>query len=247
MARITVRDLYLTYPVISKKGSLRNAAVDSVIGGFIHQKDAKSDIHYIDALKGICLDAEDGDRIGLVGHNGAGKSSLLKVISGIFQPSRGNVDVDGDVESLIDIGFGIDPEETGLENILFVFEMLNVPDEEIKARAKSIVDFTELGDFINMPVRTYSSGMATRLSFALATSIQPEILLMDEVIGAGDAQFYEKSYARLQELTRNTKIIFLASHSNALLEKWCNKAIWLDKGEIREAGFISDVLSSYAK
>ena len=196
-------------------------------------------------LGGISFEARDGDRIGLIGHNGAGKTTLLKVLSKIYSPTNGSVYVDGKLESLIDVGFGLEPEETGRENIKFILKLLGTSKNELPERIEEIIVFTDLGEFIDLPVRTYSAGMSTRLSFAISTSIKPEILLMDEVIGAGDLSFKEKASRRIEQIAENTKILFLASHVDTWIKEWCNHVLWLEKGQIVDAGPPEDIWPRY--
>ena len=246
MASVLLSDVYLSYPINTGARSLRQAAVDSVIGGLVRRSSERSNLIYVEALKQINLTANDGDRIGLIGHNGAGKTTLLKVLAGIYGVSHGYVGIKGRVENLISTGFGIDPEETGRENIEFVLKMAIRDRKEREQKLNEIITFTELEDFVDLPVRTYSAGMQTRLSFSIATAIQPDILLMDEVIGGGDAGFFAKAERRLEELASITKIIFLASHSDALIRQWCNRVIWLDKGKICFDGAVDEGLNAYA-
>ncbi len=244
MTHVQVRDIHLSYPLMRNPGSLRKSVVRLASFGRL-QNDAGADYVSIHALKGISFSFKDGDRVGLIRPNGAGKSTLLKVLAGIYKPNSGSLDIDGSIETLLDLGFGIDLEETAIENIHFVLRILGTPKREIAAIEQEITDFTELGEFMDLPVRTYSKGMLTRLSFALATTSKPDILLMDEVVGAGDAKFYQKAKRRLQSLAEQTKILFLASHSNELIQEWCNKAIWIEDGIAKKQGSMQEVLDAY--
>ena len=222
MTHLKIEDIWLSYPVILQSGSVRKAIMNTLLGGFARPNGNQNDVIMVDAIRGVNLDLTEGDKLGIIGHNGAGKTSLLKVLASIYPPTRGTVNIDGNVESLIDAGFGLEMEETGRENIEFVLSFLGRPHESIKYEIDEIAGFTELGEFLDLPVRTYSQGMKTRLSFALATNIKPEILLMDEVIGAGDYRFKQKAQMRIKELAKNTKIIVLATHSESYIKEWCN-------------------------
>lgn len=200
----------------------------------------------VEAIRDITLTIESGDRVGLIGPNGAGKSTLLRVLAGIYKPSRGSISIKGSIGSLLDIGFGIDPEETGWQNLMFVFKMLSRNAEHRASLIEDVADFTELGDFLHMPVRTYSTGMQMRLSFGIATAMSPHILLMDEMISAGDASFYAKAQRRMRQMTDSADILILASHSPDLITSWCNKAVWLDKGEVRAFDAVEIVMDEYS-
>ncbi len=246
MAYVKVTDLHLSYPVNLESASIRRVAMDTLTGGFLRRGDTAT-MMMVDAIRGISFEARDGDRIGLIGHNGAGKTTLLKVLSNIYSPTSGSVVVDGKLESLIDVGFGLEPEETGRENIRFILKLLGTPKHNLDEQIEEIADFTELGEFIDLPVRTYSAGMSTRLSFAISTSIEPEILLMDEVIGAGDIAFKDKASKRIEEIAENTKILFLASHVDTWIREWCNHVIWLEKGQIMGTGTPDEIWPQYEK
>jgi ABC-type polysaccharide/polyol phosphate transport system ATPase subunit len=187
----------------------------------------------VSSLNDVSLTAEHGERVGLIGHNGAGKSTMLRAVSGVYEPVRGSIAVCGRVASLIDLTLGMDMEASGYENIRIRCMLLGLSTEAINVHMDEIAEVTELGDFLAMPVRTYSSGMVLRLAFAISTSITPDILLMDEWIGAGDASFMNKAQARLQSLLGRTGILFIASHAEDIIKNNCTRAIWLEKGAIR--------------
>ena len=168
-----------------------------------------------------------------MGHNGAGKSTLLRVLGKVYQPSSGYAEIIGDVGSLIDISLGIDPEATGIENIYLRAALLRIPKIEVDKSLSELIEFTQLGSFIEMPVRTYSTGMHMRLAFAVSTMISPDILLMDEWLSVGDLAFQKKAEERLNKLIDRSNVLVIASHSRQLIEKCCTRAIWLEHGKIR--------------
>lgn len=200
----------------------------------------------VSALSNISLRVEHGERVGLVGHNGAGKSTMLRAVSGVYEPVAGTISICGRVSSLIDLTLGMDMEATGYENIRIRGLLLGLSPADITRQSEEIADATELGEFLSMPVRTYSSGMLLRLAFAISTSIVPDILIMDEWIGAGDASFMKKAKSRLDRLVGRTGILFLASHSEAIIRDNCTRAIWLEKGRVKADGMPVDVLREYA-
>jgi homopolymeric O-antigen transport system ATP-binding protein len=197
------------------------------------------------ALDDVSLTIEHGDRIGLVGHNGAGKTTLLRVLAGVYEPTAGRIAISGEVRALLDVNLGLDPDATGYENIFLRGLYLGLHPSEIRRLAPAIAEFTELGDFLHMLVRTYSSGMTLRLAFAVATATQPEILLMDEWLLAGDAQFLAKARERIDHFVRQSQILVLASHSLDVIREWCNKAAWLDSGRVVMVGDPETVIARY--
>jgi len=199
----------------------------------------------VKALNDISFHIEHGERIGLIGTNGAGKSTLLRVLAGIYEPTSGDVIIDGRVNALLNIGIGSDLDATGYENILLRGLYMGLHPAEIKKLAPSIAEFTELGDFLHVPVRTYSAGMAMRLSFAIATATHPDILLMDEWIMAGDRYFLEKARERIDSFVSRSQILVLASHSPQILAQWCTRLIWLENGTIIMQGETDAVLKQY--
>lgn len=190
----------------------------------------------VEALRGVSFALEAGDRLGLVGSNGAGKTTLLKVLYGIYEPTAGSVTTRGRVDALFNIRLGFRPEATGRRNIELRGLINGWGADVIAQRMDDIIAFSELDDFIDMPFKAYSQGMAARLAFAIATSLEPEILLMDEWIGAGDPQFQEKARARMEEIAARAGIIVLASHNHALLQRICNKVLHLEKGGVKSFG-----------
>ncbi|BBP97100.1 MULTISPECIES: ABC transporter ATP-binding protein [unclassified Caballeronia] len=197
------------------------------------------------ALDNIDLRLESGDRIGLIGHNGAGKSTLLRIMAGIYAPTSGTMSCEGKIVPLLDISLGMDDNSTGLQNIRLRGLLLGMSDSEIQAKQQEIADFCELGDYLDLPLRTYSSGMRVRLAFAVSTAVDADILLLDEVMGVGDASFMNKAKARLQDLHHRSEIVVLAMHANAEIRRMCNKVLWMDHGRVRAFGPTEEVVSAY--
>lgn len=226
---IELNSVSLAYPIYSIRAqSLRNTIADFAVGGKL-LRDGKDVIH-VGALNNISFTLHDGDRLGIVGHNGAGKTTLLKVLAGVYEPDKGRVDVNGRVSSMIDIGLGVDPTLTGRENVINMGRIRGYTTKQILAKMGDIVTFTDLGQFIDLPMKTYSAGMMTRLIFGVATSMDPEVLLMDEWIGAGDKSFIDKATARLNDVLTRARVIVLASHSWSLIHEMCNKLLVMDGG-----------------
>jgi len=196
-------------------------------------------------LDAISLELRRHDRVGLVGHNGSGKTTLLRVLTGVYVPTSGRIDIQGKCTSLINISLGIDPEATGRQNIFLRGALLGFRKEEMKMKLREIEEFSELGGFLEMPVRTYSTGMHLRLAFSISTILQPEILIMDEWLATGDEGFKAKANQRLNELVEKTHILVIASHAKELLAKNCNRVIWLEHGSIRMDGEPTEVLAAY--
>ncbi|RPE79600.1 ABC transporter ATP-binding protein [Vulcaniibacterium tengchongense] len=199
------------------------------------------------ALNDISVRLESGDRIGLIGHNGAGKSTLLRTMAGIYSPTHGVIHREGKVVPLLDISLGMDDNSTGLQNIKLRGLLLGMSEAEIREKQQQIADFCELGDYLDLPIRTYSSGMRVRLAFAISTAVDAEILLLDEVMGVGDASFMHKAERRLADLHERSEIVVLAMHSNHEIRKVCNKVIWMDNGSIRMFGPTEEVVSAYER
>jgi ABC-type polysaccharide/polyol phosphate transport system ATPase subunit len=239
MSVIQLTSVELSYPIYSMKAkSLRNAIVNLAVGGKL-LKDGHDVIH-VRALNGINFSLNDGDRLGIIGHNGAGKSTLLKVLSGVYEPDKGSVSVSGRVSSMIDINLGLDTDLTGIENIINMGRMRGYTLKQIQKKIPEIVAFSDLGQFVELPIKTYSAGMTTRLVFSVATSLEPDILLMDEWIGAGDAAFFAKAVERMNEIVKQSRVIVLASHNFSLIQNVCNKIIVLDGGKQVFFGDIKD-------
>ncbi|MGF6530558.1 ABC-type polysaccharide/polyol phosphate transport system ATPase subunit [Paraburkholderia sp. GAS206C] len=197
------------------------------------------------AVNNVDLRLEKGDRIGLIGRNGAGKSTLLRMMAGIYSPTHGSVVSSGKVVPLLDISLGMDENSTGMQNIRLRGLLLGMSDAEIRAKQQSIAEFSDLGDYLDLPLRTYSSGMRVRLAFAVSTAVDAEILLLDEVMGVGDASFMHKAQDRLADLHSRAEIVVLAMHANKEIRKVCNKALWMERGHVRAFGPVEEVVSQY--
>ncbi len=244
MASITLTDVSVEFPVFNAASrSLKNRVFSVATGGAI---DRRADGHVVvRGLEDVSFSLKEGDRIGLVGHNGAGKTTLLRVLSGIYQPTRGSAVICGECVCLINIGLGIDPEATGRENIRLRAAMMGMRPVELRERYDEIAEFTGLGGFLDMPFRTYSSGMQLRLAFSTSTAIRPEILVMDEWLSAGDEDFKHKADKRMRDMVDKTKILILASHSRELLQHNCNRILWMEHGRVRMDGPTTEVLQAY--
>jgi ABC-type polysaccharide/polyol phosphate transport system ATPase subunit len=204
-----------------------------------------SDRVVVEALRDVTMQFAVGDRVALIGANGAGKTTLLRVMAGIYEPTSGVVQSVGRISPMFDIGLGIDMELSGFDNIKLRALLLGLTVAEIEERTAEIAEFTELKEYLELPVRTYSSGMITRLTFAVATCFFPEILLMDEWILAGDASFMTKAESRVSSFVENASTLVLASHSPEICKRWCNKAVWLEAGQVKSIGEVNDILSAY--
>ncbi|NMM46729.1 ABC transporter ATP-binding protein [Rhodospirillaceae bacterium KN72] len=242
---ITLNDVTIEFPVYDADRNFRKYLLKPNIGGIMQAKSKKAKHTAVTALRSLSCHFETGDRIGLIGLNGAGKSTLLHTLAGIYEPIGGELIVNGRVSTLFNTNIGIDPDDTGYRNILTCGLILGMTLPEIRRKLDEIIEFTELQEYIYLPVRTYSSGMLTRLAFAVATSIEPDILLMDENIGAGDASFQAKAAARIRNITSKAQILVLASHSESVLREFCNKAMFLHKGELIAQGDLETVLAEY--
>jgi lipopolysaccharide transport system ATP-binding protein len=197
------------------------------------------------ALRDVSVTIEEGQRVGIIGPNGAGKSTLLKLLAGVYPPMRGRRLVDGRISSLFDISLGFEQDATGWENIFYRGYLQGETPRSVRAKIQPIAEFSELGDFLNMPVRYYSAGMMVRLAFSIATAVEPEILLVDEVLSVGDMAFQDKARRRMQEMMGRARLIVMVSHDLDSLAKLCERGVWLDQGRVRMIGPIRHVVTAY--
>ena len=231
---VTVKDLHVTYRGL-KKTSIRAS-----------WKNFGGKIELFHALKGVSFEIEEGKILGIIGKNGAGKSTMLRAIAGIFSPDKGKIDLHGRSISLLSIGVGFNKKLTGRENIYLSGMLLGFSEEEIAAKEKEIIEFADIGDFIRKPVKTYSSGMYSKLAFAITAILETDIMLIDEVLSVGDAKFKEKSYNKMKELiSDDTRTVIIVSHSLGTIKELCDEVLWLNDGEVMMKGDASEVIPKY--
>jgi lipopolysaccharide transport system ATP-binding protein len=229
-AIVAVRAVELNYPVYSVRArSLRSAAA-LAIGGTLMRSRSHSEL-FVRALHGVSFDLHSGDRLALMGANGSGKSTLLRVLAGIYEPTRGEVSVSGKITSLLEIGAGLDPEATGARNVRLLASLRGYSPWRMNAKVEEIVEFSGLGHFASMPVKFYSSGMLARLLFAVATSFEHDVLLLEEWLSAGDQNFVQQATERMLSVAEESRVIVTATHSMQLAERLCNKVLYLDHGQ----------------
>jgi ABC-type polysaccharide/polyol phosphate transport system ATPase subunit len=240
MARIDLEKVSLTFRV-RKQGriTLKEFLVRQMFRRSINP------IIEVRALQEISLNIHEGERVGVIGHNGAGKSTLLKLLAGIYPPTKGKRQVEGRISSLFDIALGFETDASGWENIYFRGYLQGETPKSVRDKMQPIADFSELGDFLNMPVRYYSAGMLVRLAFSIATAIEPEILLVDEVLSVGDMAFQAKARQRMLEMLNKAQLIVMVSHDLESVAKLCERGVWLDHGQIRQVGPINEVIAAY--
>ncbi|GAA3887158.1 ABC transporter ATP-binding protein [Saccharothrix violaceirubra] len=242
MASIEVQGAYVDFPIFDAKSRSLKKQVLGKVGGKIGT-DARVPI--VEALRDITLSLKEGDRVALVGHNGAGKSTLLRLLSGIYEPTRGSARIVGRVSPVFDLGIGLDPEVSGYENVMIRGLFLGMSRRQMRQRIDDIAEFTELGDYLELPLRTYSAGMRVRLAIGVVTTIDPEILILDEGLGAVDASFIAKARRRLVDLARRSGLLVFASHVDDLLRELCTTGIWMDEGRMIMHGALDEVLAAY--
>ena len=246
MTYLRAHDLIVEFPIYGAQSrSVKNTLMRAAAGGAFARD--PGDRVVVRALDHVSFELHEGDRVALVGHNGSGKSTLLRVLAGTYEPVGGRLEVRGRVASMLSITLGIDLESTGYENIRLQGLLFGMSKSAIERKLDEIAEFTELGDYLAMPLRTYSSGMQMRLAFAVATSIDPEIILMDEWIGVGDAHFMEKADQRLSEFVQRAGLLVLASHSPDLIRKTCNRGLMLSHGKVVCTGTSEEVLAVYTR
>jgi ABC-type polysaccharide/polyol phosphate transport system ATPase subunit len=244
MIPIAVEDVTVSFPIYeARQRSLKNRILSATTGGRI-AADAHNRI-VVEALRGITFELTQGERVALFGFNGAGKTTLLRVLAGIYEPVTGRVCIHGRVAPLLNNALGIDPESTGYQFIHLRGRYFGLSTHEIQKLTDEVVDFSELGDFLHLPIRTYSSGMCARLSYAVSTSITPEILLLDEGITAADAKFIHKASARMEQLVQKATVLVLATHDAVLAKRFCTTGLLLDHGRAIAQGPIDDVHRNY--
>ena len=232
---IDVRDLKISYRVL-KSFSIKRSLL----------KLKKSEVEVFEAIKGISFSVPEGEIMGIVGKNGSGKSTMLRAIAGIFSPDSGEIDLHGHSVSLLSIGVGFQKALTGRENIILSGMLLGFSEEQVRAKMDDIIKFAELGRFIDMPVRTYSSGMHSKLAFSITAMLESDIMLIDEVLSVGDVKFRKKSYNKMKQLISNTdRTVIIVSHSSDTLKKLCTSLMWLHEGEIKMIGDTNEVLNAY--
>lgn len=233
MTRLEFKNVTVQYPIYNSRGmSLRNQLVRIGTGGRIESE--AGHVSIVTALKDVSFSLSEGDAVALIGHNGAGKSTMLRTMAGVYAPNAGEIIREGRVATVLEMGAGMDMELSGYENIIRMSILMGVSMQDIKDRISDIEEFTQLGDFLNLPVRTYSSGMATRLMFAVTTSTRPDILLVDEIFGTGDADFQEKAKKRMEDLIASVGIFVFASHNNELVKGYCNRFFRVQHGRVDE-------------
>ncbi len=247
MAHIRLRNVNVDIPVYdarSRRLISREVLLRRVGGAMKIDRDSRV---VVSALHDITLDIEQGDRLGLVGHNGAGKTTLLRVLSGIYPPTDGVIESSGRVAPMFNISLGMEMDATGYENIHMMGRLLGMENEEIEAAVPDIEEFSELGDYLTLPVRAYSSGMLMRLAFGIATARTADIVLIDEAMGAGDAAFYEKTQERLDNFLSQSSLLVLTTHSEQLMRRFCTSAVLLHNGKIELVGDLDEVYAKYGE
>jgi ABC-type polysaccharide/polyol phosphate transport system ATPase subunit len=254
MIGIDVENIHVEFPLYGQRQrSLRNLIVPKnfgvrrpgpgAVGGLIEAEVSGKVV--INAIDGLSFSLREGDRLGIIGHNGAGKTTLLRVLAGVYEPVRGRLAIRGNVTPMFSLNDGMDQDATGYENIWLRSAVLGFSRSAIADHIDDIAEFSELGEYLDMPVRTYSSGMFVRLGFAIATALDPQILIMDEMIGAGDAKFISRAEVRLKRMIERTGILVVATHATGILKTWCNKAMLLSRGKLVHFGDVDETLKRY--
>ena len=246
MASIVLDKASVELAIYNARGrGLKNELFRRTVGGGLEDRRDRS-VQIVKALNEISFQARNGDRIGLIGGNGAGKTTLLRVLCRVYPPTKGSATITGRVSSLIDLAMGMDSDATGYENIIMRGIMLGLDSKQAQGIVADVEEFSQLGEFLSLPIRTYSSGMLLRLAFGVSTAVDPDIVILDEIIGVGDAAFAERAERRLQKLISSANILFLASHDNEAIKRFCNRAIWLKGGNLMMDGEPETVLAAYA-
>src|SRR6516225_5503883 len=240
MARIELNGVSLTYRVRQQKVLTLK---EFLVGQMFRQ--SRNPVREVHALRDVTLSIGRGERLGVIGHNGAGKSTMLRLLAGIYPPTAGRLTVEGKISSLFDIALGFEGEATGWENIAYRCYLQGETPRGVKTKRDAIAEFSELGDFLNMPVRYYSAGMMVRLAFSIATAIEPEILLVDEVLSVGDLAFQNKARERMREMMAKAHLMVLVTHDLDALPQMCNRAVWMDHGRVVMTGACAEVVAAY--
>jgi ABC-type polysaccharide/polyol phosphate transport system ATPase subunit len=240
MARIELDKLSLTFQV---RQARRITLKEFVLKRMFRK--SVNPIMQVNALQDVTLQVREGERVGIVGHNGAGKSTLLKVLAGIYPPTDGKRIIEGRISSLFEIALGFEGDADGWENIAYRGYLQGETPRSVREKVQQIAEFSELGDFLNMPVRYYSAGMMVRLAFSIATAIEPEILLVDEVLSVGDMAFQEKARLRMREMMSKARLIVCVSHDMTSLGKLCDRGVWMDHGRVRQEGTMAEIVEAY--
>lgn len=232
---------------VSMRFRMANDNIRSIKEYAVQLLKGKIQYNEFEALKRVSFDVKRGEVVGLIGHNGAGKSTMLKVISGILKPTEGSAEVRGNIAPMLELGSGFDFDMTGRENIFLNGAILGYSEEFLRSKYDEIVEFSEIGQFIDIPLRNYSSGMIARLAFSIATVVVPEVLIVDEVLSVGDANFQEKSYQRMMQLMHGGTTVLFVSHSLPQIRSMCSRVVWLDHGQVRMFGDVQTVCDAYGR
>lgn len=240
MNRVVIDNVSVVYPILGHR--VRQTGAMAKVGSSIGSGDGAA---LIKALDGVSLTVAEGERIAVVGKNGSGKTTLLKLVAGIFEPTSGRIEVTGRRMAVFNMGIGTSPEATGHRNIIIRGLMAGFTIKEIEAKIPEIAEFSELGPYLDLPVRTYSQGMAMRLAFATTTAFEPDILILDEWLGAGDMAFQAKAAKRMKEFVGKAGVLWFASHNHRLLRTVCTKALWMDGGIARRFGDVEEVIAAF--
>jgi ABC-type polysaccharide/polyol phosphate transport system ATPase subunit len=241
MARIELDHVSLTFRV---RHQARLTFKEYFINKVLHPRRGRAPM-VVRALNDVSFSAGPGERVGIIGHNGAGKSTLLKLLAGVYPPTAGSRTVEGQVASLFDIALGFEQEGTGWENIVYRGYLQGETPRSIQDKIQEIADFTELGEFLKLPVRHYSAGMLVRLAFAIATAVEPEVLLVDEVLSVGDLAFQEKARRRMRDMMDRAQLIVMVSHDMEALRRFCRRGLWMDHGKVRMDASMDEVVRAY--
>jgi ABC-type polysaccharide/polyol phosphate transport system ATPase subunit len=244
---VRLENVTLDFPIYGARRSFRTDLLDRAVGGFIRRPDQDNARIAIRALDDVSLELKDGDRLGLIGHNGAGKSTLLRVLAGVYHPMQGQVTIAGRISGLLNLSPGLELDDTGFDNIINCGMFLGMSRGEIDEKTPAIAAASELGDYLGLPARTYSAGMVMRLAFAIATAVDPEILLLDEGFGNVDADYAARAHERFEQLLSRSRVLVFATHSLELLNQWCSTAILMVKGRIVSSGSVAAVAKEYAE